>query len=234
MKTNVKIHIKTMAALAVGGVFTLAAGQSSRAQSVLADPGFELRLTAPNPNTNGVAGWANFGGAAFLSTPLAHSGQYVLDTPDGGGGYSVAGTYQVFAASAGETFVLSGWVYTPNVLLANANDFAIFQLSFFTGSPPNNYGGGSAVGSAVGVNIGQPAGGGGVALPQGVWTYASVTATAGAGTHSVGAYILDINADANADFYFDDMSLTVVPEPTTLALAGLGGLSLLLARCRRK
>lgn len=236
MKTNVQIRITTMAALAAAGVFTLAAGQSSRAQNLLADPGFELGLTAPNPNTNGVAGWANFGGAAFLSTPLAHSGQYVLDTPDAGGGYSVPGTYQDFAASAGETFVLSGWVYTPNALVANDNDFAILQLSFFTGSPPNNYAGGSAVGSAVGVDIGDPAGGGGVALPQGVWTYASVTATAGAGAQSLGAYILDINADANADFYFDDMSLTVVPtpEPTTLALAGLGGLSLLLSRCRRK
>jgi hypothetical protein len=234
MKTNAQIHIKTMAALAAAGVFTLAAGQSSRAQNLLADPGFELGLTAPNPNPNGLTGWANFNGAAFLNTPLSHSGQYVLDTPDNGGGYSVPGTYQDFAASAGEVFTLSGWVYTPNALVANDNDFAILQLSFFTGSPPNNYAGGTGVGAAVGVNVGDPNGGGGVALPQGVWTFASVSATAGAGTQSMGAYLLDINADANADFYFDDMSLQVVPEPTTLALAGLGGLSLLWSRCRRK
>ena len=119
---------------------------ASQAQNLLADPGFELQLAAPNPNTNGVPGWANFGGAVFLNTPLAHSGNWVLDTPDNGGGYSVPGSYQVFAASAGETFTLSGWVYTPNVLPANGNDFAILQLSFFTGAPPNNYGGGSGVG----------------------------------------------------------------------------------------
>jgi hypothetical protein len=208
------------------GMAAVAALTSStaQAQNLLADPGFELQLAAPNPNPNGVPGWANFGGASFLSTPLAHSGNWVLDTPDNGGGYSVPGTYQDFAASPGETFTFSGWVYTPNVLPVNGNDFAIFQLSFFTGTPPNNYAGGAGVGPAVGVNIGEPAGGGGVALPQGVWTYASVTATAGAGTGSLGAYILDINADANADFYFDDMSLTAtaVPEPASLALLGMG------------
>jgi len=206
---------------------------TSQAQNLIADPGFELQLAAPNPNTNGVAGWANFGGATFLNTPLAHSGNWVLDTPDNGGGYSVPGSYQVFAASAGETFTLSGWVYTPNVLPVNGNDFAILQLSFFTGAPPNNYGGGSGVGSAVGVDVGQPAGGGGIDLPQGVWTYASATGTAGAGTGSVGAYLLDINADANADFYFDDIHLTQVPEPSSLTLIGIGIGTLSVWRSRR-
>ena len=142
------------------------------------------------------------------------------------------GTYQTFAASPGEAFTLSGWIYTPKTLVANDNDFAIFQLSFFTGAPPSNYGGGTGTGT-FGVNIGDPAGGGGIALPAGVWTYASISGTAPAGTQSMGAYLLDINADANADFYFDDMTL-VVPEPSTLALAGLGGLFLLVSRRRRK
>ena len=229
MKTTLQIHIKVMAAVACTGALTLAMAQSSKAQNLLADPGFEQELVAPNPNPNGVGGWANFGGAQFLTTPLAHGGANVLYTPNNGGGYNVPGTYEVFAASPGETFTLSGWVYTPNALVANDNDFAILQLSFYTGAPPNNYGGGTGVGAAVGTDVGDPSGGGGVALPQGVWTYASVTATAGAGANSVGAYLLDINADANADFYFDDMSLTATPtpEPTTLSLAGLGLLGLL-------
>jgi hypothetical protein len=211
------------------GALTLTVS-TSQAQNLLADPGFELQTAAPNPNPTGVPGWANFGGATFLNTPAAHGGNWVLDTPDNGGGYSVPGTYQVFAASPGETFTLSGWVYTPNALPVNGNDFAILQLSWFTGAPPNNYAGGTGLGS-VGVNIGQPAGGGGVPLPQGVWTFASVTAVAPATTQSMGAYLLDINADANADFYFDDMSLTAVPEPSTLSLISLGVLG--AWRCRK-
>jgi hypothetical protein len=229
-----KSYLKTIVFCAsVGAAFNIA--PSVQAQNLLADPGFEQELTAPNPNPTGVAGWASFGGATFLTTPLAHSGNNVLITPDGGGGYSVPGSYQVFAATPGEQFTLSGWVYTPNVLPVNGNDFAILQLSFDTGAPPNNYGGAPSSGPAVGVNIGQPAGGGGVPLPQGVWTYASVTATAPATTASVGAFILDINADANADFYFDDMSLTTtaVPEPATWAWAGSSSL-LLLSLFRRK
>jgi hypothetical protein len=130
---------------------------------------------------------------------------------------------------------LSGWVYTPNTLPTAGNDFAIFQLSFYPGTPPSNYGIGTGTGT-FGVNIGQPAGGGGVALPEGAWTFASITGTAPAGTGSIGAYILDINADVNADFYFDDMSLTVtpVPEPATLSLCALGLAGIAGLRFRRK
>ena len=203
------------------------------AQNLFTDPNFANETSAPNPNPNGALGWANFNGAAFASPSFALGSANALYTPDSGGGYSVPGTYQVFAASPGETFTMSGWVYTPNTLVANDNDFAIFQLSFFTGAPPNNYAGGTGTGT-FGVNIGDPNGGTAVALPQGAWTFASVTGTAPAGTASLGAYILDINADANADFYFDQMSLTVAPEPSTFALLGIGLAGLFYFVRRRK
>lgn len=203
-------------------------GLSLQAQNLITDPGFEGQVSAPNPNPTGIPGWANFNGASF-STTYAHSGNYSLYTPAGSGGYSVPGSYQVFAASPGQTFTLSGWVYTPNALVTGANDFALLQLTFYTGAPPNNYGTGT--GTSFGTDVGDPAGTpppGTVALPQGVWTFASLTATVPAGDNSVGAYLLDINADANANFYFDDITLTAsaVPEPSSLALAGLGALGL--------
>jgi len=234
-------RVKQLLSLACAGVFTLVIVGISQAQqlpnTLLADPGFEQELTAPNPNPTGIAGWASWNGTQFLTTPLAHSGTNVLYTPDNGGGYSVPGSYQDFAASAGQEFVFSGWVYTPNNLPVLGNDFAILQLTFYTGAPPNNYGGGTGI-TSVGVDVGQPGGGGGIPLPQGVWTYAAVTGTAAnAGlnhVNSVGAYILDINADANADFYFDEMSLTVIPEPSTVALvlSGLAGGFLFLRKRR--
>jgi len=235
-------RVKVMLCLVCAAAFTLAMSTTSRAQNLLADPGFEQELTAPNPNPNGVAGWGNFGGTSFLTTPLAHGGTNVLLTPAGAGGYSVPGSYQDFAASAGQLWTLSGWVYTPNLLVSNSNDFAILQLSFFTGAPPTNYAGGVAVGPTVGVDIGTPIGPGPstVGLPQGVWTFASVSAiSSNAGinhVNSVGAYLLDINADANGTFWFDDMSLTetAVPEPSSilLALTGLCGL-VVFAKKRR-
>lgn len=229
---------KVMLCLVCATAFTLAISTTSRAQNLLADPGAEQELTAPNPNPTGVAGWANFGGTAFLTTPNAHSGTNVIETPGGAGNYSVPGSYQDFAASALQTWTLSGWVYSVNQIATNSNDFAILQLSFFTGAPPSNYASGTQVGPTVGIDIGSPAGSGTLNINQGVWTFFSVSAIASnAGinhVNSVGAYLLNINADANADFYFDDLSLTVVPEPSSimLALTGLCGLAV-FAKKRR-
>jgi hypothetical protein len=209
-------------------ISTLAISTTSKA-NLLADPGAEQELSAPNPNPTGLPGWSFFNGAQFLTTPNAHTGTNVIYTPDNGGGYSVPGAFQNFTASAGQTYTLSGWVYTPNVLPPAGNDFAILQLQFWSDTAYS-----VANGGAVGVNIGQPAGGGGVPLPQGVWTFASVTATAPAGTQGVSPYALDINASPNADFYFDDLSLTIVPEPSTVAMALTGLLGLVAFAKKRR
>lgn len=214
------MKVKALVVSSVVCLCSLVMSRASLGTELLTDPGFESQTSAPNPNPTGIPGWATFGGAGF-STTVAHSGSYSMYMNGAPGGYYVPGAFEALTASAGDIFTLSGWVYTPNALVAGSNDFAILQLSFFTGGPPNTYLT-NGNGPAVGVNVGTPAGGGGVALPQGVWTYASVTATAPAGTNSVGAYLLNINADSNAVFAFDDLSLTSVPEPASLTLLGLG------------
>jgi PEP-CTERM motif len=235
-----RISRKASRVLVCAGSFGLASAlfvSAASAQNLLTDPGFELQTAAPNPNPTGIPGWGNFGGANFLSTPLAHSGSWVLDTPDNGGGYNVPGSYQTFIASPGQTFTLSSYVYTPNALVAQSNDYAILQLDFYSGAAPSDY----AMGTdylTVGTDIGTPAGAapaGLVTLPQATWTLASVSATAPAGTNTMACYLLDINADSNADFYFDDASLTAtsVPEPASLGLLCLGGIAALHRRRRR-
>ena len=188
---------------------------TSWGQNLIADPGFEIGLVTANPNTTADPGWALFGGTPYEGSPtqpppvggvaaVPHSGDWDMEMPGGGGGYSVPGAYVIEAASPGQVFTFSGWVKSINALVANSNDFAILQLSFFSGPS-----GGTSIGPAVGVNFGTPAGGGGIALPQGVWTFGSITATAPAGTGSVGVYLLNINANSNAYFAFDDTSLTI-------------------------
>jgi hypothetical protein len=218
-------------------ICALAMPTTSRA-NLLADPGAEQELSAPNPNPTGSAGWSFFNGTQFLTTGVALGGTNVIDTPAGGGGYSVPGAFQNFAATAGQTFVFSGNIYLPAALTPNGNGFALLQLGFFTGAPPNNYGGGTEISSASSANYGQPAGGGGINIPVGVWTPISVTGTAmnvGLNTvNSVGAFILDINSDTTATFYFDNMDLEVVPEPSTVMLAVTGLLGLVAFAKKRR
>jgi hypothetical protein len=240
-KLGIEKGIRHLLSLATAGIFTLGMTHSSKAQNLIVDPGFEPdggtapggQTIAPNPNNAGAPGWANFNNGAF-STTFAHTGSWSFYAPGGAGGYTVPGTYQIFAASPGETFTLSGYVYTPNVLVASSNDFALLQISPFAGSPPNY--GGATSGPAVGVDVGTPgapAPASTVPLPQGVWTFASITDVMPAGTGSVGAYLLGINADANGTFYFDDITLTAVPVPEPVS-ASLIAVPLLAMAMRRR
>jgi hypothetical protein len=214
-------QLKRFLSLSFVVICTLVMSQVSRGQTnLIVDPGFEIGTVTGNPITSYGQGWAFFGGTPYEGEPtgppdnfmipaggqptVPHSGTWDLEMPGDGGGYSVPGAYQLFPASAGQTYTFSSWVRTPNVLVAASNDFAIAQISFFTGPF-----GGTGNGPAVGVNYGTPGGGGGIALPQNTWEFGSVTATAPAGTGSVGVYLLNINHDSNAYFAFDDTSLTL-------------------------
>jgi hypothetical protein len=214
--------------LSAVGMFALT--QSSWGQNLLVDPGFEIGIVTNTPNTTNQPGWAFFSGTPYEGSPtqtpppgglpsVPHSGQWDLEMPPGGGNFSVPGAYEVITGvTPGQSYTLSGWVKSLNTLVAGSNDDAILQISFFSGTSAN----GMATGPAVGVNFGTPFGGGGIALPQNTWEFGSVTATAPAGTNSLGAYLLNINADTNAYFAFDDISMTAVPEPASLSLLGFG------------
>ena len=115
----------------------------------------------------------------------------------------------------GQTYQFSAWVanlYPPPVGLGTTPT-APAQLQF-------SIGGGMIGGmfSAPGV---------------GVWSVLSSTFIAGSVNPAIAVVDLETAANGN-DFALDDISIVAVPEPTTLALAGLGGLSALLFRRQRK
>ena len=220
---KIQQHLKTMLCCAALG----AVAMSTQAQNLLVDPGAELQTSTPNPATGYGQGWAFFNGATFSQT-VAHSGTWSI-ADVGAGGYTVPGAYQQFAAAAGQQFTMTGFGLTTAALTTGYGDL---QITYWSG--PNGTGSnlgtvetspGNAYPSAQ-INSG---------TPVNTWTALSVTATAPVGTQSIDAYAITIDATA-APIYFDDMTLTATatPEPSTLALAGMGGMAMLSLLRRRK
>ena len=137
---------------------------------------------------------------------------------------------QYLPVTVGQTYTFSGWVYTPQDLHVTGGDID-FAIDFFSGSPPNNYGGGQVL-SITDAGYGEVSGGN--PLPQATWTPFTVSATAtvvgGQTPGSLGVYMENPSANEGANFYVDDVSL-VVPEP---AGAALGASCLIAALTRRR
>jgi hypothetical protein len=116
---------------------------------------------------------------------------------------------------AGQTYEFSAWVanlYPPPVGVGTTPTEPA-QLQFSVG--------GNTIGS--------------IYTAPGVGVWSEFTATFVAGVEPIA--VLDLQTAPNGnDFTLDDISITTIaaPEPATLALAGLSGLSLLLFRRQRK
>ncbi len=113
----------------------------------------------------------------------------------------------------GQTYEFSAWVanlYPPPVGVGTT-PINPAQLQFSVG--------GSAIGS--------------IYTAPGVGVWSEFTATFVAGIEPIAVLDLDTAPNGN-DFALDDISIIAVPEPATMALAGLSGLSLLLFRRQRK
>jgi hypothetical protein len=197
----------------------LAVATTSMAQP-LVNGGFE---SAPAPGVP--TGWSlnPSGGTLQTSAAYAYSGlQSLAIDSTGAGAWSVPNLYQSFAASAGQEFNLSGYMFTPTAIADGS--FGLFKMEFRDAA--------NVILQPASVSIGGSAGGPffgaesaflNSASPVGQWIFAQTQAVAPANTAWVSFYALNVNQGiAPGAMYFDNIAATVVPEPSSLALLGLG------------
>jgi hypothetical protein len=204
--------MKTFSKIITASVSIVAAlALSAQGQNLLSDPNFASGTAV----ASGIGGWSTFNGAAFSTTYTF--GPTTFSMKDSGpGGYTVPGSFQYVAATAGTTYLLTGYAFIPTAL-ASASDQGFLQITFVN-STFGNLGtvqtspGNALVSTPIISNTSS----------TGTWIQLSATATAPVGTAYAEPFTLVLDADAPTAVYFDDLSLTVVPEPSTLALAGLG------------
>ncbi len=204
MKTSLKIIIASVSLVA-------AIALNTQGQNLLSDPNFNSGTVV----ASGMGGWSTFNGAAF-STNYTF-GPTTLSMEDSGpGGYTVPGSFQYVAATAGTTYLLTGYAFIP-IALSSSADQGFLQITFVNSALANlgtvqTSPGNALVSTPIMSNT----------SPTGTWVQLSALATAPAGTAYAEPFTLVLDADARTTVYFDEMSLTVVPEPSTWALAGLG------------
>jgi hypothetical protein len=206
-----KFNSAKLAATACTVIFTLGIATPSSAQ--LVNGGFESGLT----------GWSAFNGAIAAVSPV-RSGSGSLELP-GVGGYSVPGAFETFAASPGQIWDFQGYMLTQSAL--PAGPFGVLKIVWDDASMTDLQASTVYIGAGVG-----PANPGIEALPHldsgatpNTWLFSEAQGVAPASTAYVKFFALNIDASAET-IYVDDLSATMVPEPSSMALALSGLLGL--------
>ena len=221
----------------ITGAFGIAAAlalTSSAQANLLVDPGFESGAPAqPNPillpgGVNG--GWAVFNGAAYANAAAETGSWGLMGTENPGQAWNFEASYQVVGGViAGQQYTLTADFMTPTGITEGAGGYipAVIQLTYFNAAGTDL---GTVETGGVGAKANQ-------FMPTGVWQTGSVTATAPAGAVYVAPYLafMENGSQTGTDIlYYDNGTLTLVPEPATIALLGMGlALPLYLIRRRK-
>jgi hypothetical protein len=213
----------------IGGSIGIAAvlafsASTTQAASLLVNGSFETAgqfLYAPITLATVNQGWdVNFGGATAVQSDMSSAasspldGSYALLTENNpGNNWNPRGGYQVVSGGdqVGSLYTLSVYALRDaNTPLSGTYGTPIdVQLQFFNAGLTNiqtTETGWTALGTV------------------GTWQSYTVSGTAPAGAVYAAAYLMFMdNGQTSPDYvYFDNATLTVVPEPSTLALLGMG------------
>lgn len=217
--------LTTTACLAI---FALASASTSMAVT-LVNGGFEV---APAPGAP--TGWTlnTSGGSALTSTAYARSGsQSLVIDSTGAGQWSSPNAFQEFVAAPGEEFNFQGYMLRSASV---GGSFGLLKMEFRDGANailiPASASIGTINGPFPGVESTPFLNDANVAVDT--WLFTQLQGVAPANTAKVQFYLLNVN-QAVSQMYFDDISVTVIPEPSALALTGLG-LACLVGFRRRK
>jgi len=236
-----------VAAVVALGAFT------TQAQNLAVDPNFAGPFAANpiTPTSGGVNnGWAVYGAAG--QTDMSSSPDFPYNYPTvttalltQNATWNGAGAYQIITPTiqVGSTYTFSMEALTDNGYTAYATPLAL-DLNFVGPWDPTLNGGTGGYPSLSGGAITESANDNQFANEPGLntWTQFSVSISTSSATGIYGIVIQPqtINGLANQplvqNIYFDDATVTVTPapEPSTLALAGLGGLGVLMVLIRRR
>ncbi len=178
--------------------------------NLLGDPGFESGTFLPN--SSGLGGWSQLASAAF-SQDYAHSGSWSLKDAYDGSSFVIGGV-QLVPVTPQASYAVSGWGFTPSPSTFTGIGQGFLMVTFLNGNGQIIDSGGTAFYPMGSINGSTPAM---------TWTLLSGTVTAPPTAVSLEVIPELFSGSAGNVVYYDDISVTVVPEPSELALLlGLG------------